>query len=67
MTLCILFEGKVTDVDIIVLTVRNIAHTENLSDTVYTFWGKRLQMCIIVLTVRNIAHTENLSDIVYTF
>ena len=25
---------------IIVLSVRNIALTENLSDTVYTFWGK---------------------------
>ena len=52
---------------IIVLTVRNIAHTGNLSDIVYTFLGKRLQRCIIVLTVRNIPHTGNLSDTVYTF
>ena len=52
---------------IIVLTVRNIAHTQKLSDIVYIFWGEKLQRCIIALTVRNIAHIENLSDIVYTF
>ena len=52
---------------IIVVTVRNIAHTENLSDIVYIFWGGKLQMCIIVLTVRNIAHTGNLSDTVHIF